>query len=149
MSSFLFKWLTIAFAGVLLSSMVSMVGAFFGWMGNELRDLLLLQALLVPVAIAAAVSSVVVLTRRYGHRHVFKTLWAGLPGWLVFFVVLSLSLVLIAELSFILVQRHTGDIRPLAEHIPAAAAFFSSIALAACYVVLRLEEEGAGPPDAN
>ena len=141
MQSFLFKWLTIAFAGVLLSSMVTMVAGFFGWMGHEdLRDLLVLQALSIPAAIAAVVLSFTVLTRRYGHRNVVEKFWVRLPGWLVFLVVLALALLMIAELSFLLVQWHSGAIRPWVEHVPAAAGFFGSIALAACYVVFHLEE---------
>jgi hypothetical protein len=146
---FLFKWLTIVFAGVLLSSMFSMIGAFFGWLGSDLRDLLLLQLFMIPVAIAASIAGFAVLARRYGARNTLGVFWARLPGWLVFIVTLALSLVLIAELSFILVQRHTGDIRPWAEHLPAAAAFFSSIALAACYVVLRPGDRAAKRPDSD
>ena len=147
--SFLFKWLTIAFAGILLSSMFSMIGAFFGWLGSDLRDLLLLQLFMIPLAIAASIAGFAVLARRYGARNTPGVFWARLPGWLVFIVTLALSLVLIAELSFILVQRHTGNIRPWAEHLPAATAFFSSIALAACYVVLRPDERGGGPPESG
>ena len=146
---FLFKWLTIVFAGVLLSSMVSMVGAFFGWLGSDLRDLLLLQLLTIPVAIAATIGCFAVLARRYGARNTPAVFWARLPGWLVFIVTLALSLVLIAELSFILVQRHTGDIRPWAEHLPAATAFFSSIALAASYVVLHPGQRSGKPVESD
>ena len=142
--SFVFKWLTIVFAGVLLSSMVSMVGAFFGWLGSDLRDLLLLQLFMIPFAIIATIAGFAILARQYGARDAPSVFWERLPGWLVFIVTLALSLVLIAELSFILVQRHTGNIRPWAEHLPAATAFFSSIALAACYVVLHAGEQGAG-----
>lgn len=140
-NSFLFKWLSITFAGVLLSSMVTMVAAFFGWMGHDdLRDLLVLQALSIPAAIVAVILGFTVLGRRCGYRDVPGAFWARLPGWLVFLVALYLSLLMIAELSFILVQRLSGDIRPWVEHVPAAAGFFSSIALAASYVVFRLVE---------
>lgn len=142
---FLFKWLTIIFAGVLLSSMVSMVGAFFGWLGSALRDLLLLQLFMIPIAIAATLASLAVLARRYGARNTPGVFWARLPGWLVFVLTLALSLALIAELSFILVQRHTGNMRPWAEHLPGASAFFSSLALAACYAVLHPEGRRGAP----
>jgi hypothetical protein len=146
MSSFLFKWLSITFAGVLLSSMITTVAAFFGWMGHEdLRDLLVLQAWSVPAAITAVILGFTVLARRCGFGDVFGTFWARLPGWLVFLVTLALSLLMIAELSFILIQRFSGDVRPWVEHVPAAAGFFSSIAVAACYVVFRLVEGSANP----
>lgn len=146
MSSFLFKWLSITFAGALLSSMMTMVAAFFGWMGSDdVRDLLLLQALSVPAAIVAMILGFTVLARRGGYRNVFGTFWARLPGWLVFLVALALSLLMIAELSFILVQQLSGNIRPWVEHVPAAAGFFSSIALSVCYVAFRLEEPNATP----
>lgn len=145
MHAFIFKWLTIAFAAVLASSTVTMVAAFFGWLDNEeVRDLLLLQALMVPVALAAAILGFAVLARRCGQRDLFRTFWARLPGWLVLIVTLALSLVMIAELAFIVLQRHTGAMRPWIEHMPAASAFFSSIALAACYVVLHLGESAPG-----
>ena len=140
----LFKWLAITFAGVLLSSMATTVAAFFGWMGNEsVRDLLLLQALSVPAAIVALLLAFTVFAGRCGYHNVLARFWTALPGWLVFLVALALSLLMIAELSFILVQWYSGDIRPWVEHVPAAAGFFSSIALAACYVMFRLEEPRA------
>lgn len=148
MPTFLFKWLTITFAAILASSTVTMVAAFFGWLDN-LRDLLFLQAAMIPVAIVAAVVSFAVLARRCGRQHTLRTFWARLPGWLVFIVTLAMSLVLIAELSFILLQRHTGHIRPWVEHMPTASAFFSSIALAVCYVVLHVGEGKAGAAEAD
>ncbi len=145
MHALLFKWLTIAFAAVLASSTVTMVAAFFGWLDNEdVRDLLFLQALMIPVSVVAAILGFIVLARRCHQREVFRTFWARLPGWLVLIVTIALSLVLIAELAFILLQRLTGNTRPWIEHMPAASAFFSSIALAACYVVLHLGEGAPG-----
>jgi hypothetical protein len=54
MKSFLFKWLTIVFAVMLLSSFVSMMAAFVGSEGTDLRDLMILQTALIPLAIVAA-----------------------------------------------------------------------------------------------
>lgn len=142
MKLFLFKWLTIVFAFVLASSFVSMMAAFFGSEGGDLQDLLLLQTLLVPLAIVVTIWSFGVMARRYGRKDVFRKFWARLPGWLFFAVIVANSLVLIAELSFILIEHHTGAGRPWQEHVPAATALFSSIALAACYVNFRLVAQG-------
>jgi hypothetical protein len=45
---FLFKWLKVTLAVALLSSIVSMMAAFAGSEGIDLRDLLELQVLLLP-----------------------------------------------------------------------------------------------------
>lgn len=143
MTSFAFKWLTVVFAAVLLSSFVSMMAAFFGSEGGDLRELMVLQALLIPVAIAALMWSFGTMFRRYGRKEGLRKFWNSLPGWLLFAVVVANSLVLIAELSFALIEHHVGEPRPWQEHLPAATTLFSSIALAACYVSFRLTDRAA------
>lgn len=138
----LFKWLTAAFAVMLASSLVSMMAAFVGSQGEDLQDLLKLQAVLVPVSIAVVVWCLFLLTRQFGFGNVFRTLWSVLPGWLIFAVLAVNSLVLIAELSFLLIQYHTATLRPWQEHLPAATALCSSLALATCYVCFRIAADG-------
>lgn len=136
---FLYKWLAVIFAAVLLSSLVSMMGAFLGSEGNDLRDLMILQTALIPVAIIVVLWCFGTLIHEY-RSDAWRTFWRCLPGWLLFAVLAANSLVLIAELSFVLLQYHTGEWRPWQEHVPAATALTSSLALASCYVSFRLPD---------
>lgn len=137
----LFKWLTAIFAVMLASSLVSMMAAFVGSQGADFQDLLKLQAVLVPVSIAVVLWCLALLIRQYGFGKGFRKFWSVLPGWLVFAVLAVNSLVLVAELSFILIQYHTETLRPWQEHLPAATAFSSSLALATCYVCFRINAD--------
>ncbi len=138
MQTSLLKWLTLAFAVLLGSSLLSMMAVFSGSTGEDLRDLLSLQTAAVPVAVAAAAWSYALIARRHG-AVAPRRLWAELPGWLVLAIAVMLSLVVVAELAFVLVGGYTGEARPWREHVPVAAAFTSALALAACYAALRLE----------
>ena len=134
----LFKWLTAAFAVMLASSLVSMMSAFVGSQGADLQDLLKLQAVLVPVSIAVVVWCFSLLIRQFKYGNVLRKFWSVMPGWLIFAVLAVNSLVLVAELSFVLIQYHTATVRPWQEHVPAATALCSSLALATCYVCFRI-----------
>lgn len=138
MKPFLFKWLTAVFAVALLSSIVSMMATFVGSQGADLQDLLALQVVLAPIAVTVAIGCFGLLIRRYGYRGAFERSWAYLPGWLLFAILAANSLVVIAELSFLLIERHTGNPRPWQEHVPTATALSSSVALAVCYTSFRL-----------
>ena len=137
----LFKWLTAIFAVMLASSIVSMMAAFVGSRGADFQDLLKLQAVLVPISIAVLAWGFALLIRQYGYRYGMRKFWSVLPGWLVFAVLAVNSLVLVAELSFVLIQYHTGALRPWQEHLPAATALSSSLAFAACYVGFRINSD--------
>lgn len=141
MTESLLKWLTIVFATLLVSTMLSMMAVFSGATGNDLNDLLDLQTVAIPVALASAIWSFARLARTGGYREATRRFWTALPGWLLFVLCLAMALVLVAELSFVLALQGTGNGRPWQEHVPAAAAFFSSVALATCYVAFRLERE--------
>lgn len=138
MQTFLLKWLTIAFAVLLASSLLSMMAVFSGSTGSDLRDLLNLQAAAIPVAIVAFAWSSALVARGHGARAAARALWEGLPGWLLFVVVVMLSLVIVAEMAFVIVGSYTGEPRPWDEHVPVASAFTSALALVTCYVALRL-----------
>lgn len=140
----LFKGLMAVFAVTLASSMVSMMAAFVGSEGADLQDLLKLQTVLVPVSITVIGWCIGTLVRRYGYRKAPRRFWNELPGWLLFAILAANSLVLIAELSFVLIRYHTSTPTPWQEHVPAASALFSSLALAASYVCFRLS--GAKDP---
>jgi len=149
MQARLFKWLALVSAVVLGSSFVSMMATFVGSQGADLRDLMVLQAILIPVALAVVVWCFSILVRHFGYRRVFSESWDRLPGWLLFSVLAANSLVLIAELSFLLIQHHTSILRPWQEHVPAAMAFSSSLALITCSVTSRLAGTSARTPGDN
>lgn len=68
MRTLLFKWLTAILAVMLVSSFVSMMAAFVGSEGEDLRDLMVLQAILIPLAVAAGVWCLGSLVLQYGCR---------------------------------------------------------------------------------
>lgn len=138
----IFKWLTAVFAVMLASSIVSMMAAFVGSEGADFQDLLKLQVLLVPIALVVVAWCLGRLVRQHGRRNAFRIFWNALPGWLLFSVLAANSLVIIAELSFVLIQHHAGNLRPWQEHVPPAAALCSSLAAAACYVSFHLAGGG-------
>jgi len=139
----LLKWLTLVFAAMLGSSFVSMMATFVGSRGSDLQDLMMLQAIVAPVAFVIVGWCCSILVRQYGYRNAFTKFWDYLPGWLLFAMLAANSLVLIAELSFLLIQHHTSNLRPWQEHVPAATAFSSSLAVITCYVTFRLSGQGA------
>lgn len=135
------KWLTIAFGVILISSFVSMMAAFVGSDGDDLRDLLVLQIALIPFSIIVVLYCLSALVREYGYSGALRAFWRELPGWLLFAVLAANSLVMIAELSFLLLQYHTGNLQPWQDHVPAISALTSSVALAFCYVGVSLSAD--------
>lgn len=144
------KGLTVTFCAVLISSFISMMAAFVGSEGDDLRDLLILQIVLIPFAIVVVLFCLGALVRRYGLSGALRAFWQQLPGWLLFVVLAANSLVLIAELTFLLLQYLTGNLRPWQEHVPVVSALTSSVALAFCYVGFNLldkkRQTSAYPP---
>ncbi|MGH8168436.1 MAG: hypothetical protein ACREQ1_14440, partial [Woeseiaceae bacterium] len=51
----LFKWLSVVFSAMLLSSFVSMMAAFVGSEGADLRDLVILQTILIPFTVVVVI----------------------------------------------------------------------------------------------
>lgn len=131
------NWVTIGWAVLLLSSMVSMMAVFMGSGSSDLEGLLLLQLWLIPLQLLALAAY---LWRASSLSTGLSALWRHTPGWLVFTLCSALSLVLISELSFVLVTMLAESSRPWQEHIPAATAFLSALALAAGYAHLQIEQ---------
>lgn len=148
LKSLILKWLTLVFAIALLGSIVSMMASFVGSQGGDLRDLLVLQMALIPFALLVVLWCIAGLSREYGFRKALPLFWKNLPGWLLFGVLAANSLVLIAELTFLLLQHYTGRLRPWQEHVPAIMALTSSVAVATCYVCWHLAA-GKHKPDSQ
>lgn len=132
------NWLTIGWAALLVSSLISMMAVFMGSGSQDLGGLLGVQIVLLPVALIA-----IGFYLRYAGRSdrevgAFKTLWRHTPGWLVFVVLSAASLTLIAELTLALIVYHAGGMRPWLEHVPAVSALVYAIALAMGFATLRI-----------
>jgi hypothetical protein len=140
MKPFILKYLAVAFGAIVVSAFVSMMGAFLGSRGGDLRDLLLVQVVVAPLSLGVALAVLLALVRRYGVRRAFAMLWDAMPPWLVFAVCAVNSVVLIAELSFILIHYHTSEAVSWQEHLPATTALFGSIAFLVCYASYRLAD---------
>ena len=117
-----------------------MMGAFLGSQGGDLRDLMQIQLVLVPISIGVTLWLFLDLARLRGVRGAIRAL-AVVPGWLLFAVCAVNSVVLIAELSFVLIHYHTNEPAPWQEHLPAASAFFASIAFLLSYARYRLARD--------
>jgi len=132
------SWITIGWAALLLSSMVSMMAVFLGSASLDLYGLLQVQAALVPLALLAITGYVLHARYRSENATALATLWRHIPGWLVFVVVCAALLTLIAELTFLLIGLLAEEPRPLLEHVPAVSAIVNAIALAAGYASLQM-----------
>lgn len=133
-------WLTIGWAALLLSCLVSMMAVFMGSASSDLRGLIAFQAVALPAALLALALYLRYARRAAGGRGGAALLWRHTPGWLVFVVASAASLTLIAELSLLLLDALTEERRPVAEHVPALTALAAGVALAASYACLRVRE---------
>jgi hypothetical protein len=137
-------WVTIAWAALLASSLVSMMAVFMGSASSDLHALLQVQAVATLIAVVAIARYLWTAHCHSAGANAFAVIWHYLPGWLVFVVLSANSLVMIAELTFILIQSLADQARPWQEHVPALSACLSSVALAGGYASLRMAET---PPD--
>lgn len=123
-------WVTIGWAVMLLSSLVSMMAVFLGSSSGDLNGLLAFQAAMLPVAAIA-----IALYLRFAGRSDrdvggITQAWRFTPGWLVFVVLSAASLTLIAELTIQLIHWHGAQPRPWHEHVPVLSVITNAVALA-------------------
>lgn len=131
-------WVTIGWAALVLSSVVSMMAVFLGSRSQDLAALLALQAYLLPAALIAIGLYLRFAGRAAHDAGAFGQLWDHTPGWLVFVVTCAASLTLIAELSLLLLDFHEVASRSWLEHVPALGALVYAVALAMGYASLRI-----------
>jgi hypothetical protein len=132
------SWLAIGWAALLLSSLVSMMAVFMGSGSGDLHGLLRFQLFLLPVMLLAVAAYIVRAAQKAPDGRGLRLLWRHIPGMMLFAVASALSLTVIAELSFILISLLTDAPRPWLEHIPAATALCSAVALACAYGDLQI-----------
>lgn len=131
-------WVTIGWAALLLSSLISMMAVFLGSASRDLGGLLAVQVFMLPAALIAIGLYLRFAGRAARDVGAFAQLWRHTPGWLVFVVLSAASLTLIAELSMLLIRYHEAGIRPWLEHVPAISAIVFAVALAMAYASLQL-----------
>ncbi|MGB5580462.1 MAG: hypothetical protein WBM68_07870 [Woeseia sp.] len=131
-------WLNVAWAMLLLSSLVSMMAVFMGSGSQDLGGLLAFQIFTLPLAAAAMGWHLFCAARAAAEESALLLLWRSIPGWLVFVVCMAASLTLISELTMTLIELHTDAARPWQERIPAICAVAYALALALGYGSLQI-----------
>ena len=125
--------LMILLAMVVGSCLISTMALFMGGgqVGADLRELMLLQLISIPVAIAATVVAV--------SSYKVKRLYAAVPQWMAFGFFLLLLLVGSGEVAFTIVSRAAEVEVAWTAHAPLLSMFFCSLAICAlyCYVGLK------------
>lgn len=139
----LLNWTTIAWAALLLSSMVSMMAVFMGSGSADLHGLLMFQFVMVPVTVVAIIAYGLQARHLSGKRAGFAHLMANIPGPMLFVVASALCMTLIAEMALILVSTMTEMPRPWLEHVPAVTSALSALALAAGFGYRRAYNKAA------
>ena len=133
-------YLTILLVGVVLSCLVSTMALFMGGgQGTvDLFGLLAIQSASIPAALVA-VFVALYLTRVAGHSPLtVQRIYAAVPQWLVFIVLILAMLVGFGEVAFVVVERATGNPIAWRAHVPLLSMLFCSLAVAVLYACIGL-----------
>lgn len=136
-------WITLGWAALLLSCLLSMMAVFMGSTSSDLRGLVDVQATLLPVAVIGIAYYLWKARRIAEDSRGAALLWRHTPAWLVVAVACAASLTLVAELTFVLLHVLDAGPRQWREHVPAIGALLSAVALALGFASLSLPR-GAG-----
>jgi hypothetical protein len=119
------------FAVIALSSLVSLMVIFMGGgqAGPDLHGLMLMQACAIPLALVAVGFVIALFVAASGWMQGLSRLWAAMPQWLVFGVVLLNSLFLAGELALVIVARAMGKGLSLSEQVPLVCLLLSTLAV--------------------
>ncbi|MEM8815074.1 MAG: hypothetical protein AAFX56_09410 [Pseudomonadota bacterium] len=125
---------------VIMGCLVSMMVVFMGGPqgASDFRSLLSLQLTAIPLALLAALTSIIVVGSKEGVRSGLKSLWRALPQWLVIAFVVLNSLFVFGEVSLIIVAQATDVTVPWFEHVPLICMLACSIAFLVVYAHARL-----------
>ena len=131
--------LMIFLAMVVVSCLVSTMAVFMGGGqgGVDLRELLVLQLLSMPISVIAILLAV--------GAYSVKELYAAVPQWLAFACFLLFLLVASGEVAFLIVTRSTGADVPLIAHAPLVSMLLSSLAICALYAYTGLKSGRPNP----
>ncbi|MGI9201444.1 MAG: hypothetical protein ACR2QL_10315 [Woeseiaceae bacterium] len=108
-----------------------------GQAGADLRELLLLQLISIPMAIAA-------ITLVFSSYNV-KKLYAAVPQWMAFGFFLLFLLVASGEVAFLIVSRAANVSVEWTAHAPLLSMFFCSLAICSLYAYSGLKSGRPNP----
>jgi hypothetical protein len=131
--------LMILLAMVVGSCLISTMAIFMGGgqMGADLRELMMLQLISIPVAIVALMLAI--------SSYSAKRLYAAVPQWMAFGFFLLFLLVASGEVAFLIVSR-AADVRvEWTAHAPLLSMFFCSLAICALYAFSGLKSGRPNP----
>lgn len=131
--------LMIFLAMVVVSSLISTMALFMGGGqgGVDLRELLVLQLLAIPVSVVAIVVAVA--------SYKVRQLYDALPQWMAFSFFLLLLLVASGEVAFLIVSRSTDINVQWTAHAPLLSMLASALAICALYAYTRLQSGRPNP----
>ena len=131
--------LMIVLAMVVLSCLVSTMALFMGGgqAGVDLRELMILQLLSIPVSLLAILFAL----RAYD----FKRLYAAVPQWLAFACFLLFLLVASGEVAFLIVTRSADIQVAWTAHAPLISMLASALAICALYAYAGLRSGRPNP----
>lgn len=133
-------YLAVLLAGVVLSCLVSIMALFMGGgQGTvDLFGLLAIQTASIPAAVLAMLLALY-LTRLAGHTPLtVQRIYAAVPQWLVFIVLILAMLVCFGEVAFVVVERATGTPLAWRAHVPLLGMLICSLAVAVLYACIGL-----------
>ena len=145
--NFLMNMAMVAMSLVVLSCLVSIMALFMGagQAGADLQSLMYLQIASVPVALAAILLGRFVPDPKTSDGVGFKTLYAAVPQWMVFCLLMLNLLVAAGEIAFYVVARMTDETIAWTAHAPLVSMFACSLAVCVLYARAQLI---AGRPQA-
>ena len=131
--------LMIILAMVVGSCLISTMALFMGGgqAGADLRELLLLQLISIPVAIVASALAI--------SSYSAKRLYAAVPQWMAFGFFLLFLLVASGEVAFLIVSRAAEVEVAWTAHAPLLSMFFCSLAICALYAYAGLKSGRPNP----
>ena len=131
--------LMIFLAMVVPTTLVSIMTLFMGWgqSGRDLHELLILQALSIPLAILATVFAL--------FAYDAKQLYAATPQWMVFAVFVLLLLAGSGEVAYMIVSGRTEIEIGWSEHVPLLSLIFCSVAICSIYAYNGLKSGRPNP----
>ena len=125
----------IALAAVTLSCTISMMYVFMSGDagGSDVRALITLQTIAVPIALIIFFAELINRSRKTGLGKAFAGIWNSTPASVVVAVLLINLLVVIGELALLLRVRLSGEPALWFEHAPLVCALSCSLAFCALY----------------
>jgi len=133
----------IALGFVIFSCLITMMVMFVSLSGggSDQVAFLGLQAVVAPIALVIFAVDVSMRIASQGQREALRSLWHGIPAWLVLALVLVNSLVLIGELAHFVLRYFDDEGIRWIEHSPLVCILCCSLAF--CTIYARTSQRAA------